>query len=226
MFKKLNSKFVKFLIVFYVLGFIVMSINYGEDKRTKIKNEAITMIEKGQLSEATKLLEEIKDDEYSKKLLNELSIINDYDTKFNFLRELSEEEFKKLKNNELVINKFSIPNLNNIFLSNVLKIENIDEIKKFQMALIEREKIDNKIKNAFSSWDGSHILVTKYLKKTLDDPKSYEHIETKYSANREKKTMVIYQKFRARNSYGGMVIAMCIATQDLNTGEITSIKIE
>jgi hypothetical protein len=36
------------------------------------------------------------------------------------------------------------------------------------------------IQEQFSAWDGSHIGLTKFIKKTMNDPDSYEHVETVY----------------------------------------------
>lgn len=36
------------------------------------------------------------------------------------------------------------------------------------------------IRNSFSSWDGSHTGLERFIKKKMNAPSSYEHIETRY----------------------------------------------
>lgn len=39
---------------------------------------------------------------------------------------------------------------------------------------------DARVQRQFSSWDGSHPGVAKYIKQSLRDPKSFEHINTQF----------------------------------------------
>jgi len=56
-----------------------------------------------------------------------------------------------------------------------------------------------------SSWDGSVSQVKDYLKKNLNDPKSYESIEWS-EVQRVVDNYRVRHKYRAKNSYGGYVI--------------------
>lgn len=39
---------------------------------------------------------------------------------------------------------------------------------------------DARVQKQFSSWDGSHQGVAKYIKQSLRDPKSFEHVDTQF----------------------------------------------
>jgi hypothetical protein len=39
---------------------------------------------------------------------------------------------------------------------------------------------DVRVQKQFSSWDGSHLGVAKYIKQSLRDPRSFEHIDTQF----------------------------------------------
>lgn len=70
-----------------------------------------------------------------------------------------------------------------------------------------------KIEDQFSSWDGSHKNLTKYIKDNMNDPDSYEHIETKYYDMNDH--LIVITKFRGTNSFGGKVLNAIKAKVDL-----------
>ena len=76
------------------------------------------------------------------------------------------------------------------------------------------------IEKAFSAWDGSHYNLERYIKKHLKDPDRYEHIETRFGDKVDH--ILVITKYRARNSFGGMVIEQVAAKTDIN-GNITEI---
>lgn len=92
-----------------------------------------------------------------------------------------------------------------------------DVAKKMQ----ERAKLP-KIEN--SAWDGSVYQVKKYLKNNLKDPDSYESIEWSKVLKNNDGTYSVRHKYRARNSFGGMVIENWIFTLDENGNVISSTK--
>ena len=61
-----------------------------------------------------------------------------------------------------------------------------------------------KIQN--SAWDGSVYQVKNYLKRNLKDPDSYEGIEWSNVVKNDNGTYNVRHKYRARNSFGGMVV--------------------
>lgn len=76
---------------------------------------------------------------------------------------------------------------------------------------------EQKIRAQFSGWDGSHINLTKVIKASMNDPASYEHVETRF-IDREEYVLVI-TKFRGNNVYGGKVVNVMFA-QVTSNGDV------
>lgn len=78
------------------------------------------------------------------------------------------------------------------------------------------------VQKQFSGWDGSHHGLTKLIKAGMNDPGSYEHIETRF----EDRTTHIFvaTKFRGKNAFGGKVVNTVAAKVDTkgNVLEIVS----
>jgi len=116
-----------------------------------------------------------------------------------------------------------ITNLN--FNTKKREIDNIKKsVKKFHN---ETEKQVNTSKNninkeeiakQFSKWDGSHKKVEEYLKSSLNDPDSYEHVETIYDI--VDGYLIIHTKIRANNGFGAKVLQQFDFKVDKDTGEI------
>lgn len=60
-----------------------------------------------------------------------------------------------------------------------------------------------KLEKQFSAWDGSHIELTKIIKKAMNDPDSYEHVETKYWDMKDH--IVVRETYSGKNAFGGRV---------------------
>lgn len=71
----------------------------------------------------------------------------------------------------------------------------------------------------FSRWDGSHIKMTVAIRKTMNDPKSFEHIETKYRVNTNG-TVRVVTEFTGRNAFGGVVRQKVSGLVDAKTGDV------
>jgi len=65
----------------------------------------------------------------------------------------------------------------------------------------KRKKV---LEAGFSKWDGSHKQLTDIIKKSMNDPKSYDHDTTKYSD--EGDHLIVITKFRGKNAFGGVVL--------------------
>lgn len=88
----------------------------------------------------------------------------------------------------------------------------------------ENQKIaarKEKILKQFSSWDGSHSNLKKWVKNNMNDPKSFEHIETTYTDKGD--YLLVYMKYRGKNAFGAKVLQTVIGTVDLN-GNVLSVK--
>ena len=69
------------------------------------------------------------------------------------------------------------------------------------------------IKAQFSAWDGSHIALKSAVKNSINDPKSFEHVETRYVDNED--TITVTMKFRGANAFGAIVLDEVTAVFDL-----------
>jgi len=83
-----------------------------------------------------------------------------------------------------------------------------------------KEKRKKQIEAQFSQWDGSHIILTKAIKEAMNDPKSYEHVETVYWEMNDH--LIVQMKYRGNNAFGGKVLAMVKAKVGLD-GQILEI---
>lgn len=76
------------------------------------------------------------------------------------------------------------------------------------------------IEKQFSAWDGSHIELTKLIKKAMNDPGSYEHVETVYWDMKDH--IVVRTTYSGKNAFGGRVKNWVTAKVD-NNGNIIEI---
>lgn len=78
------------------------------------------------------------------------------------------------------------------------------------------------IDNQFSAWDGSNIHLVKLVKENLNDPKSFEHVETVYW---DKGTYIkIKMTYRANNAFGGLILQNVTAKADYKSQYISIIS--
>lgn len=76
------------------------------------------------------------------------------------------------------------------------------------------------LEKQFSAWDGSHIELTKIIKKAMNDPDSYEHVETVYWDMTDH--VVVRTTYSGKNAFGGRVKNWVKAKAD-NNGNIIEI---
>lgn len=107
-----------------------------------------------------------------------------------------------------------------VLISSIPKPELTDEQRQEQ-AEIEKSKDRKKtIEANLSSWDGSHKELSKYIKDNLNDPSSFEHLETVYF---DQDSVVIFiTQYTAKNAFGGRVKGYAKAKAD-STGKLTEI---
>jgi len=65
------------------------------------------------------------------------------------------------------------------------------------------EERNKKIAAQFHPWDGSHIQLEKLIKKAMNDPDSYEHVESGYIDNGD--SVIVQTTYRGKNAFGGVV---------------------
>ena len=83
--------------------------------------------------------------------------------------------------------------------------------KKEEPKQLSRTEI---IEKAFSALDGSHLKLKEYIKTTMNDPKSYEEVETKYW-DRDS-FIVVKMTFTGKNAFGGRVKQTVMANCDID----------
>lgn len=60
------------------------------------------------------------------------------------------------------------------------------------------------IKKQFSVWDGSHRELTRVIKDSMNDPGSYEHVNTTYRDSGDH--LIVTTTFRGKNAFGAIVV--------------------
>lgn len=76
------------------------------------------------------------------------------------------------------------------------------------------------LEKQFSAWDGSHNTLTQLIKKAMNDPDSYEHVETKYWDMTD--YIVVRTVYSGKNAFGGRVKNFVKAKFD-NNGNLLEI---
>lgn len=85
-----------------------------------------------------------------------------------------------------------------------------------------KAKYDEWVKNQFSLWDGSHTALVKLVKENLNDPKSFEHVETTYADQGDH--ILVKMVYRAKNAFGGLILQNVTAKSDYKTNMINIIS--
>lgn len=135
------------------------------------------------------------------------------------IKEFSPEERKKINIKTLKIFTFIFG-----FILMICVVEQVTRTPEEQAKMDEQQaEIDreNSINHHFSGWDGSHIALAIMIKNSLNDPDSYEHVDTRYNDNGA--TLLVQTKFRGRNVFGGMILETVVADTDAVTGKVLEI---
>ncbi len=114
-----------------------------------------------------------------------------------------------------------------LIISNQPPPKEYSKAEKEQMRIEKiREKEINKKENRkkiigkqFSSWDGSHRKLNLYIRKHMNDPKSYRHAETKYW-DRGGDYIIVETTYRGKNAFGGIVKNSIKVKASIDDGEI------
>lgn len=231
-----------------IAGFTVQSSNLEKDKEIDLVVEkASDFIDNGKIDSAKVYINKAKS-QYSisnknkaVELEKELNKYQSEDFVKKTLASMTDEEFKKLKNDNLSKEYLSQKTLNAEFIA-LMKthaperekiIKEIEERKeqeriaqKLEAERKKQEEINKNRKEAiekqFSAWDGSHPQLSRLIKENCRNPDSYEHIETKYRDDGN--SIFVITKYRAENGFGGMSIGTVSARVDFdgNVIEIVS----
>lgn len=91
------------------------------------------------------------------------------------------------------------------------KQEEADKIAKEAIAKLEERT--KKVEKGFSAWDGSHVQLTRLIKKNMNDPDSYDHAETTYIDKTD--YLIVKTTYRGKNAFGGIVLGSITAKVSL-----------
>jgi hypothetical protein len=79
--------------------------------------------------------------------------------------------------------------------------------------------VEGRWPKGFSPLDGSHRALTKVIKESMNDPKSFEHVETSYNDHGD--YLIVRTKFRGKNGFGALVVNSITAQVDLEGNVLT-----
>lgn len=76
------------------------------------------------------------------------------------------------------------------------------------------------IEEQFSAWDGEHIRLGRIAKSSLKFPDTYEHVNSVYFRNNEKRNIVVKTTFIGQNAFGVKQRSCIMATYSFTGTEI------
>jgi hypothetical protein len=106
-----------------------------------------------------------------------------------------------------ILREFKIPIYGLIALTCIYYLFNHDRTEK----LPTRQEM---IKSQFSGFSGKHTKLCEYIKNHLNDPDSFDHVQSKYFD--QGSYLVVIVTYRAKNLFGGVVTSYCKAKVDLD----------
>lgn len=101
-----------------------------------------------------------------------------------------------------------------IFIVILANIFDSKEDKKDVAVVKKPPTREERIERGFSAWDGSHRRLEQRIKESMNDPKSYEHVETTYWDKGS--YLLVKTSFRGKNAFGGTVVNWVEAKVDLD----------
>lgn len=84
-----------------------------------------------------------------------------------------------------------------------------------------KQERQEQVEACFSAWNGSHREFVRALKDRMNDPSSFEHVETRYRDDEHE--VFLFMRFRGANAFGGVVLNEATASAHPTTCEITDI---
>ena len=195
------------LLVFNLLSRLWTSITLDEDEEVSMFIQKVEMLESS-------------DDYYH--------VSNTSNEYLNFLEEniewFSSEQSKELSKILNSLRSLAISKIDSIDQSRAeIKMKEEEEKRKKKEEVLSPEVIQKKkIEDQFHPWDGSHIKLERYIKKELmNDPDSYDHIESGYTIEDGK--LYVMVTFRGNNAFGGKVKNKVLAICDKENGDVIEI---
>lgn len=129
------------------------------------------------------------------------------------LAELRGVPSKKYRRNRDLYKELVALSPTNVAYSKKLAFYESKYAEKVRLGRAETKR-RKQIKAQFSDWDGSHRGLERAIEQSMNDPDSYEHVETVYWDMRSH--LVVKTTFRGKNAFGGLVINWVKAKVDLD----------
>lgn len=95
--------------------------------------------------------------------------------------------------------------------------------QKVEIPKTAKQVKEEKIQAQFSGWSGEHRNLERIIKNSMNNPDSYEHVETIYRKT-SNDTIIVSTKFRGTNAFGGVVLNGVVAEFDIDGNFIKIIK--
>ena len=86
----------------------------------------------------------------------------------------------------------------------------------------DRNTPQAKVERQFHPWDGRHRALEDLVVDNLNDPNSFEHLESRYTHNESERTIRVWMDYTASNRMGGTVRGTAIAVFDYD-GDVVDI---
>lgn len=96
-----------------------------------------------------------------------------------------------------------------------------DSIKHVQDSAKYRQDLLIK-NNVFRQWDGSSPALVEMVKESMNDPNSFEHLETRYF-DKGRDSLTVIMDYTGKNAFGGRVRGKIMAMVSAKDGSIIKI---
>lgn len=221
------NKWVKIAITAFCAIIVISSmINSSQRKQESLDlvNQAEIFIKENKISEALAALDKsqelntVKSENPAFELEEKIMKLQSSEFLKKTLLDMSDSDFDLLQKGELKTSFINHEEINKLFLKKLQEnadqrsvyISELEELRKKEKEEAEKKKLEDKararkemIEKQFSFIDGSHKKLTKLIKNSMNDPNSYEHVETKYWDMKDH--LIVITTFRGKNVFGGVV---------------------
>jgi hypothetical protein len=196
--------------------------NIASQKSETLITKAESYINDNNIEQATVVLLEAKklDPRNSNvsTLQRDINRLQDSDEIKKILTKMSDDDFNLLIDNKLLTEFLVNKKLNELFIKELQNDGNARkdyvieaEQKRKEAEKENQEKADEEerlkrestLESQFSAWDGSHRNLSRMIKDSMNDPKSYDHVETRYFDMEDH--LVVITTFRGSNAFGALI---------------------
>jgi len=217
------------MLAFYGSGYYLTKLDNEEN--VKVEQQAIQLLNEGKIDEAKVLIENITSKRQAQNLYDiktEIDKAQSPEYVREMLATMTDEEFENLKKG-IYKGSFANAGLNTYFITNLQnnadkRADLILEYKAAQEAQQKEQETKalaeaqasraEKLKGMFSAYDGSHRGLVSAVEKNMNDPDSFDHVETRFSDKGD--YILVYMKYRGKNSFGALVLGEITVKSDLD----------